>query len=114
MGLTETRLNSMTTEMIPAELAADDFRARLNEVFRIHAGDQVVEAELVEVAGLSGYSARPDRSPFSLVFRGPQGVALEQAICRFTNDKMGELDMFLVCVGPDPEDRQMRYEVIFT
>lgn len=104
----------MDTDSDIVELDAGAFRARLNDIFRIHLGDQVVEVELVDVAGLGGHSARQDRTPFSLMFRGPEGLALEQAIYRFENDEMAEMDLFLVCVGPDPDDRQMRYEVIFT
>lgn len=99
-------------------LNADAFRSRLNDTFRVSApeiedGEQI-EVELVDVAGLRGDTAREDRSPFSLLFRGPEGFAMEQAIYRFAHDELGTMDVFLVCVGPDPDDRQMRYEVIFT
>lgn len=101
-----------------AELSAESFRAHLNQSFRLSApgveDSEEVEIELVDVAGLKGDTPREDRSPFSLLFRGPEGLALEQAIYRLENDQMGEMDVFLVCVGPDPDDRQMRYEVIFT
>lgn len=97
-----------------AELTAAAFRPRLNDSFRLHVGDDVIETELVDVRGLKGDSSREDRTPFSLLFRGPEDAPLEQAIYRFENDAMGEMDLFLVCVGPDPDDRMMRYEVIFT
>lgn len=100
------------------DLNADAFRARVNETFRLSApgieDSETVEIELVDVRGLKGDTPREDRSPFSLLFRGPEGLALEQAIYRFENDEMGAMDLFLVCVGPDPDDKQMRYEVIFT
>lgn len=105
---------SENTQLETPELNADLFRDRLNESFRIHVDDQVVDAELVEVAGLGGHTARKDRSPFSLMFRGPEGLALQQATYRFENDTLGGLDLFMVCVGPDPDDRKMRYQVIFT
>lgn len=102
----------------PSELNSAAFGARLNETFRLSAPDakdsETVEIELVDVRGLKGDTPRDDRSPFSLLFRGPEGLALEQAIYRFENDEMGAMDLFLVCVGPDSEDRRMRYEVIFT
>lgn len=100
------------------ELSAEAFRTQLNQSFRLTApgveDGEEVEIELVDVSGLRGDSAREDRSPFSLLFRGPEGLALEQGIYRFEHDEMGEMDLFLVCVGPDRGDRQMRYEVIFT
>ena len=101
-----------------SELNAEAFRSQLNQPFRLSApgteDSEEVVIELVDVAGLKGDTSREDRSPFSLLFRGPEGVALEQAIYRFENDEMGLMDLFVVCVGPDPDDKRMRYEVIFT
>lgn len=97
------------------KLSAGAFRARVDETFRIHFADgESIDTELVEVSGLKGDTPREDKSPFSLLFAGPEGAALEQGIYRFENDEMGSLDLFLVTVGPDPDDGLMRYEVVFT
>jgi hypothetical protein len=46
------------------------------------------------------------------MFRGPTGPILPQRIYRLRHPVMGELDLFLVPIGPDGEG--MRYEAVFT
>ncbi len=92
-------------EILTKEIWAD----HLNEPFVI-AGS--IEMELVEVNGLGNKNPRARREPFSLVFRGPKAPLLVQRIYRVHHDQMGDLDFFLVPIGPDAEG--MRYEAIFT
>lgn len=66
---------------------------------------------LAEVTGL-GTGGRGRRDPYSLVFRGPSAPVLPQRIYRLRHDRMGDLELFLVPIGPDSEG--MRYEAIFT
>jgi len=65
---------------------------------------------LVEVTGL-GSGAPGRRDPYSLVFRGPASPLLPQRIYRIWHHRMGDLELFLVPIGPDGEG--MRYEAIF-
>jgi hypothetical protein len=66
---------------------------------------------LAEITGL-GHGALGRRDPYSLVFRGPASPVLPQRIYRFRHERMGDLELFLVPIGPDGEG--MRYEAIFT
>ena len=66
---------------------------------------------LAEVTGL-GHGAPGRRDPYSLVFRGPASPILPQRIYRLRHEHMGDLELFLVPIGPDGEG--MRYEAIFT
>ena len=66
---------------------------------------------LAEVTGL-GHGAPGRRDPYSLVFRGPPAPILPQRIYRLRHEQMGDLELFLVPIGPDGEG--MRYEAIFT
>lgn len=66
---------------------------------------------LAEVTGL-GHGASGRRDPYSLVFRGPPAPILPQRIYRLRHEQMGDLELFLVPIGPDGEG--MRYEAIFT
>ncbi|MGQ0591972.1 MAG: DUF6916 family protein [Gammaproteobacteria bacterium] len=66
---------------------------------------------LAEVTSL-GTGAGDRRDPYSLVFRGPLSPILPQRIYQIRHDRMGDLDLFLVPIGPDGEG--MRYEAIFT
>ncbi len=96
------------------KISADDFGQCLNQKFRIRGDEQTIEAELVEVRGLESDTGHQGRSPFSVLFRGPLEAPLQQMTFRLENEKMGELDLFLVPIGPDTEEEGMLYEAVFT
>ena len=90
----------------------DEFRERLDDIFLLRAEPLTIEVKLTEAEPIG--SPRPDaarRQPFSLVFTGPQQPLLPQAIYRLEHPEMGELDIFLVPIGSDPEGT--RYEAVF-
>ena len=95
-------------------LRREDFAKCLHQTFRIEVeGREPVETELVEVRGLVKPDDDPDRrEPFSLIFEGPMEEALEQSIFRVANETLGELDLFIVTIGPGTD--RMRHEVVFT
>ncbi|MGH8564406.1 MAG: DUF6916 family protein [Gammaproteobacteria bacterium] len=74
-------------------------------------GRGTITMVLAEVTGL-GHGAGGRRDPYSLVFRGPPAPILPQRIYRLRHHQMGDLELFLVPIGPDGEG--MRYEAIFT
>lgn len=99
------------------ELTADLFKPLEGQTFRIHVQEgEPVNAELIEVRGLQGDTVRADKSPFSLLFRGPADAPLQQSIFAIEHGDLGELHLFLVTVGPDPDHdgRGMLYEAVFT
>jgi len=100
--------------MTPDQLSAETFHECLHQTFRIRAGEETVEAELVEVRGLKSHTRREDRQAFSVLFQGPMDKPLEQSIFRLENDTLGELDLFLVTLGPDADGNGMIYEAVFT
>jgi hypothetical protein len=71
---------------------------------------------LIESSELGGQAGairgRNDRTPFSLVFRGPLQPLLAQRIYRVEHDSMGTFELFLVPIGPDGVG--MCYEAVFT
>lgn len=82
--------------------------------FRLEPGPDGAGAlalELVECATLPSGRAPEGREPFSLLFRGPAQPVLPQRIYRLENDDLGELEIFLVPVGSDPE--ATTYEAVF-
>ena len=96
-------------------LSADDFRECLKQTFRIRAGEELLaEASLIDVRALQGHASREGKTSFSVLFHTPDDAPLEQSIYRLENDTMGGLDLFLVCVGPDPDEGGMCYEAVFT
>ncbi|MFO7169463.1 MAG: hypothetical protein DIU80_015670 [Chloroflexota bacterium] len=98
-------------------LTSADFVPRLQEAFWLsyEPSAPAVEVELIEVTDLgdpppAGYPIR--RRPFSLVFRAPRTCHLPQRIYTLENHTLGQLDLFLVPIGPD--SRGMCYEAVFT
>jgi hypothetical protein len=92
-------------------LTAADFSSCKQDPFRIRATPaEPFEAELIEVS--EAVSGSPQRSAFSLVFRGGPSPPLPQRIYRVEHESLGALDLFLVPLGPDEVGQ--RYEVVFT
>ena len=99
----------MFSERSLASLTAEDFRPLVGTRFRVGAGP--IASELIEVNELDGTAGPGLRSPFSLVFRGPLEPFVPQGIYRLEHGQLGELDLFLVPIGPDQAG--MRYEAVF-
>lgn len=95
------------------KLTLDDFSKCLHQKFLIDVVEQEpLETELVEVLGLTPPDDDPDRrQPFSLIFRGPADAQLQQATFKVSNETLGDLELFLVTLGPD-KDGGMRHECV--
>lgn len=103
-----------------SKLTAADFEAHLHQAFRIHIPTlDPIDLELHTISELgprmsAESEAEGRRRPFSLIFLGPpSNQYLQQAIYTLVNEQMGELQLFLVPLGPTQEGR-MRYESVFT
>src|SRR5262245_53099009 len=107
------------------ELTSADFAPHLHTTFQLSLGpwDQphdpaahgaMLALELIEITdlGTDAAVAPAQRRPFSLIFRQPEGAYLPQRIYSIEHAALGQLDLFLVPIGPD--QRGMRYEAIFT
>lgn len=80
-------------ERITKEMFAESLKTR----FRLKAETpEPVELELVE---LSEGMSSPRNEQFALLFHGPQSPFLEQMIYQLENEKLGEIEIFLVPVG---------------
>jgi len=97
-------------------LTFDLFAGRVGERF-VLAADGVAPStldlvEATESTELGGTGADGVRRPqFSLVFRGGPEAALPQSSYRLAHADLGELELFLVPIGPDAG--RMRYEAAF-
>lgn len=101
----------MTT---PADVSAEQFSECLNETFTISRDDAQFEARLIDVRRLGGHATRADQQPFSILFHASDAVNLPQNTYRADHAAIGELDLFLVPVGPDPDHGGMCFEAVFT
>lgn len=94
-----------------AAVGPADFREHVGEEFVLAAGEGVsfgVELVAVDVAPGAGEHERP----FAVVFAGGPNPPMPQAIQRLTHPSVGELELFLVAIGPGPDGRH-RYEAVF-
>lgn len=98
-------------------LTHDHFAGHVGEGFDVTVGVEgpsvpmeLIEATLGSQPGGPGQDGQ-ERMQFSLVFRGPAAQVLPQATYQVSHAELGELDLFLVPIGPDAEG--MRYEAAF-
>ena len=96
-------------------LEESTFKDRLQETFTVETEGGDVAMQLVEVSALSEQTQMPDhRRPFSAVFLATGGEILDQAIYTIRNAALGELQIFLVPLGPDVDNKGIRHEAVFT
>ncbi len=92
------------------KLAIEDFAQHVGHRFGISTATATISLELVSATPLRGHHASP-RSGFSLLFRGVMTPTLAQCTHRIMHPARGDMDIFLVPIGPD--EVGMRYEAIF-
>jgi hypothetical protein len=93
-----------------ATLKIDDFVAHLDTDFEMQVAGVVVPLKLVKIdpAGNSGRAG----GAFSLIFVAPIGSAHKQAMYPVRHPVLGNLEIFLVPVGP--QSGGLGYQAIFT
>src|ERR1700730_3101865 len=97
---------------MPSVLSYDIFVQRAGEIFGIAFDSVAIDLELIECRRLTPHpSGKDTREPFALTLRGPGRPVLPQRIYALRNERMGEVEIFLVPIGPD--EKGMRYEAIF-
>jgi hypothetical protein len=90
-------------------LTKEAFAENLNTKFRIpFDSSRAAELELIEVMEARSTSRQQQ---FSVFFRGPLEYRLPQGTYHMEHEKMGEIDIFIVPVGREPEG--FRYEAVF-
>ena len=100
------------------QLTIESFEPHVGTSFWLHTTNQTgrhkIELRLERAAKvMESQAARLQRNAFSLFFRGPGSIYLEQQIYQLTHDAFSEpLDIFLVPVGKEPAG--YLYEAVFT
>ncbi len=96
-----------------ADFSLDNFEPLLGQAFEISTAPGSVSAVLIQACNLrEAQGAGRLSRQFSLIWRGPRNVVLEQGIYPVQHPALGTMELFLVCLGPDAEG--MRYEAVFT
>lgn len=96
------------TDLATVEL--DTFTPLVGETFRLPTQTGGMDLVLHEAKAL-GDGIRKGGA-FSLLFRGPEDTVLAQQLTAIRHASFGELELFLVPVGPLGEG--MGYEAVFT
>ena len=96
--------------MIEPELTPEAFDEHVGTEFTVTAGEKSAQLKLVGVDRL-GDGPEGHRDPFSLKFEGDENVLVHQQTHSLSHDGMGDLEIFLVPLGPGPG--VMRYEAVF-
>jgi hypothetical protein len=100
------------------ELVSETFAPHVGETFEIASADREPFAAVLSSCDETPYGSREalreelGRVPFSLVFHAQHADAVRQQICSIKHPELGELDLFLVPLGPD--DRGMQYEAVIS
>lgn len=88
------------------------FSGLVGSTFELVLDDETsLQLSLAELTPLGAPSTPAGRPPFSLEFVEPGGALVPQQIYRLRHAELGEIDLFLVPLGPD--ERGMRYEAVF-
>ncbi len=90
----------------------DDFNSCLDQPFTLVSNGSPHPLTLISVDKLTNTATVGGREAFSIVFRGNSELILEQQIYRINNDTLGDMELFIVPVGPD--DKGMCYEAVFS
>lgn len=95
-------------------LTHEHFAACLNQPFLVDSGHGTrVVTELVEVQTHGKLEPGSEkRQRFTVMFRGPMDPHLPQQIYTLGHETLGDLQLFLVPVGPDAEG--LLYEAVFS
>lgn len=97
------------------QLTHTDFERYLDTIFTLYTSEKdVFDARLirVETIGRKPEDTR-QRWAYSLIFHIPEKKRyLVQKVYQLTHPDMGNLDLFLVPLGPD--ESGVRYEAVFT
>lgn len=91
-----------------ADLTHEEFSRHANSKFQVQADENTVEVDLIEVSELKVY---PQQEEFTILFRGPSDVFLDQGVRSFKHNQMGEFELFIVPIKQDAEG--FYYEAVF-
>ena len=97
------------------QLQVNDFIPYINQLFTLQVdGLGELSCTLVEANTLGSPppEGSGERHSFSIILRGPGHPILPQQIYRLQHKLLGQMDIFLVPLGPDTEG--IRYEAVFT
>ena len=92
-----------------ASLTHEEFSKQLNTKFHVQNEQNIpVELDLIHISELKLY---PRQEEFSLEFRSPLNMFLDQGVHNLSHDQMGDFELFIVPIKRD--EHGFYYEAIF-
>jgi hypothetical protein len=92
-----------------ASLTHEEFTKNANTKFHVQVDENTnVPLELTAVSELKLY---PQQEEFTVVFRGPSDMYLDQGVRNFIHDQMGQFELFIVPIRRDAQG--FYYEAVF-
>ena len=90
----------------------DIFARELNTKFRLKVGDKDIDLRLADVSRyLPQENEQGGMERFSLLFEGPAGPLLRQAMYSMSHETLGAVEIFIVPLAQDSE--KTSYEAVF-
>ena len=93
------------------KLTKEMFSENLNTKFLIYPDTEASEALETELVEFKEITTAPRQEQFSIQFRGPLNLFLNQGMYRMKHDKIGTFDLFLVPIRQ--EEDGFYYEAAF-
>lgn len=94
------------------QLTIEDFQDKVGQTYQVALEDQEIALILTRVAPRQSNAPVQVRKPFSLFFKGPGEVLLEQKTHTMKHGELGELSIFLVPIGRDDRG-DYNYQAVF-
>ena len=91
-----------------AALTYENFTKNLNTEYQVDREGEQIRLVLIEISDLKKTERQEE---FSIVFQGPLGHLLPQAIHQFRHSNMGDFPLFIVPIGKG--EGGYRYEAVF-
>lgn len=92
-----------------ASLTHETFSQHANTEFQVLVDENT--SVPLELTGVSELKVYPQQEEFTLEFRGPLNMFLDQGVRNFAHDQMGEFELFIVPVKQDALG--FYYEAVF-
>lgn len=91
----------------------DTFAPHVGTSFNVRQVEGGFAIRLADAYRSKVFEGQPRDEPFTLVFTSPPGPHLPQGLFNLEHDELGEVEIFLVPIGPETAGGDMRYEAIF-
>ena len=96
------------------DVTVETFEGREGDLFAVRFKDGSYDLTVAAVERTPGEWGRSDmREPFSVTFHGEPTHVLPQGVWTLTHDELGDIQLFLVPLGPVDGGAAQQYQAVF-